>query len=120
MTINERNLEPLDSAIEFGKQYGIHINLCLHRIPGYCVNNAKSEPYQLFDSTRDSMERALEAATFHWRYLAQRYRNVPSHQLSFDLLNEPPFMTDQSRYVEIVTTLIIGHSQHKPRTFDFC
>jgi endoglucanase len=51
------------------------------------------------------MDRALAAATHHWRFFARRYRDIPSTRLSFDLLNEPPFMTDQSRYVEIVRTL---------------
>src|SRR5664280_664011 len=74
MTINKANLEPLDRAIDLGRQYGIHINLCLHRIPGYCVNGRELEPYQLFDSPPDSMKRALEAAVYHWRYLAQRYK----------------------------------------------
>jgi endoglucanase len=99
-------LRPLDRAIELGHRYGIHINLCLHRIPGYCVNGRELEPYLLFDGPRDSMERALEAAVRHWRYLAQRYKDAPSSRLSFDLFNEPPFMTDQSRYVEIARTLI--------------
>jgi endoglucanase len=78
----------------------------LHRIPGYCVNGKELEPYQLFNSPPDSMKRALEAAVFHWRYLARRYKDVPSRRLSFDLFNEPPFMTDQSRYVEISRALI--------------
>jgi endoglucanase len=106
MTIDEAALQPLDRGIDLGRRYGIHINLCLHRIPGYCVNGREFEPYQLFDSPRDSMERALEAAVHHWRYLAQRYKDTPGSQLSFGLLNEPPFMTDYSRYVEIVRTLI--------------
>jgi endoglucanase len=105
-TIDETKLRPLDQAIEFGRQYGIHINLCLHRIPGYCVNASQSEPYQLFGSSREGSERALRAAAYHWRYLAARYRQVPSERLSFDLFNEPPFMTDQRRYVEIAKTLI--------------
>lgn len=106
MTIDELALQPLDQAIDLGRQYGIHINLSLHRIPGYCINNRGLEPYQLFDSPRDSMERALEAAVYHWRYLAQRYKDASSSQLSFDLFNEPPFMADQSRYVEIALALI--------------
>jgi endoglucanase len=98
MTIDNAALQPLDLAIALGRQYRIHINLCLHRIPGYCVNGRELESSQLFDSPRDSLERALEAALYHWRYLARRYKDVPSSQLSFDLLNEPPFMTEQSRY----------------------
>ena len=38
MKIDEDAFQPVDQAIEFGRQYGIHLNLNLHRIPGYCVN----------------------------------------------------------------------------------
>jgi endoglucanase len=106
MTINEDALKPVDEAIKFGRRHNIYINLCLHRIPGYCVNGRELEPFLLFDSPRDSMQRALDAAMHHWSYLAQRYKDVPSTQLSFDLFNEPPFMADQSRYVEIARILI--------------
>jgi endoglucanase len=97
MAIDELPLQHIDRAIDLGRQYGIHTNLCLHRIPGYCVNSSEVEPYRLFDSSRDSMERALEAAVHHWRYLAARYKDVSSSRLSFDLFNEPPFMSDQSQ-----------------------
>lgn len=119
MTINEAELQPLDRVIDLGRQYGIHINLCLHRIPGYCVNGPELEPYQLFDSPRDSMERALEAAVYQWSYLAQRYKDSPSSQLSFDLFNEPPFMADQSRYVEIALALIAAIREASPERLIF-
>ena len=106
MTINPDALKPIDRAVELGRQHGVHISLGFHRIPGYCVNGREREPYQLFDSPRDSMMRALEAARHHWRFFAERYRDVPSSRVSFDLLNEPPFMADQSRYVEIAKALI--------------
>jgi endoglucanase len=106
MTISDAALEPLDQAVELGQRYGIHTNIALHRIPGYCVNGRELEPYQLFDSPRQSKQLALEAAEYHWAYLSQRYKDVPTGQLSFDLLNEPPFMTDQTRYVEIARVLI--------------
>jgi len=106
MDIDERALAPIDEAIEWGREYGIHINLNFHRIPGYCVNGREQEPALLFDSPRESMERALAAATHHWRYFAKRYKGIPSERLSFDLFNEPPFMPDQSRYVEIARALV--------------
>ena len=118
MAIDEAALQPLDRAIDLGRQYGIHINLCLHRIPGYCVNGRELEPDQLFDSPRDSMERALDAAVHHWHYLAQRYEDAPSSQLSFDLFNEPPFMTEQPRYVEIARA-DRRHPRSKPRAVNF-
>jgi endoglucanase len=106
MTIDDNALKPIDEAIEMGRRHGIYINLCLHRIPGYCVNGRELEPDQLFDSPRDSMLRALGAARHHWGHLAERYRDIPSSRLSFDLLNEPPFLPDQSRYVEVARGLI--------------
>ena len=106
LTIDEDAIKPVDQAIEFGRRHGIHINLNFHRIPGYCVNGRELEPALLFDSPRDSMQRALEAAVHHWGYFARRYQDVPAAQLSFDLFNEPPFMADQSRYVEIARALI--------------
>lgn len=104
--IDEAALAPIDQAVEWGKQYGIHLNFNFHRIPGYCVNGREREPHQLFGSSREEMQRALEAAAHHWRFFAQRYRTVPASRLSFDLFNEPPFMPDQTRYVEIARTLI--------------
>jgi endoglucanase len=114
MHIDEAALKPVDQAIEYGRQHGIHTNLCLHRIPGYCVNGRELEPFLLFDSPRESMERALEAALHHWRFFAERYRAIPSTQLSFDLLNEPPWMPDQTRYVEIVRALVAAIREKDP------
>ena len=114
MRIDAGALEPVDDAIEMGRRHGVYINLCLHRIPGYCVNGRELEPHQLFDSPGDSMQLALDAATHHWRFLAERYRDVPSSRLSFDLFNEPPFMADQSRYVEIARALIAAIREVSP------
>lgn len=112
--IDERALAPIDQAIEWGRRYGIHINLNFHRIPGYCVNGREREPHQLFDSTRDAMERALDAAVHHWRFFAQRYKAIPTSRLSFDLFNEPPFMADHGRYVEIARALVGAIREHSP------
>jgi endoglucanase len=114
MKIDEREIAPIDQAIEYGRQHGIHVNLCLHRIPGYCVNGRELEPFLLFDSPRESMEKALAAAIHHWQFFAERYRAIPSDRLSFDLLNEPPWMTDQSRYVEIVRALVAAIREQSP------
>ena len=103
MSVDELALQPLDQAIQWGRQYKIHINLNLHHVPGY---GSATERYQLFNSPHDSMLPALQATAYHWRYLAHRYKAVPSSQLSFNPINEAPFMTDQSRYVEIMRVLI--------------
>ena len=43
-------------AVEFGRKYGVHVNLNFHRAPGYCVNPPK-EPFDLWTD-----EKALDAA----------------------------------------------------------
>ena len=83
--IDEATLKDIDQAIDYGEKHGIHVNLNFHRAPGYCINRGELEPYQLFED-----EKAQEATRFHWRTFAERYRGIPNHQLSFDLLNEPP------------------------------
>lgn len=114
MRIDEAALKPLDAALDMASRHGIYVNLCLHRIPGYCVNGRELEPFQLFDSPRDAMLRALDAARHHWGHLARRYKDIPSSRLSFDLFNEPPFMADQSRYVEIARALIATIREASP------
>jgi len=114
LKINGDAFKPVDEAMEFGRAHGIHLNLCLHRIPGYCVNGRELEPHRLFDSTPDDMALALEAATLHWRYVAKRYAHIPSDRLSFDLLNEPPFMKDHPRYITVARTLIAAIREVSP------
>ena len=98
--MNEKVLREVDQAVDFGKQYGLHVNLNLHRIPGYCVN-PPAEPLSLWTD-----EKALEAAVFHWKHLAERYKGRPNREVSFDLINEPN--TDEASYVRVVTALVAG------------
>lgn len=104
--ITERGLAEVDRAVELGRRCGLHVNLNLHRIPGYCVNERGLEPFDLFEGPPEQQARALEAAAFHWGVLAERFCGVSSDDLSFDLLNEPPFMSDTTRYTTIVRELI--------------
>src|SRR6266480_353940 len=111
--INEEPLKEIDRAIELGRQYGIHININFHRIPGYCINERELEPADLFSGTRAQRDKALAAAAFHWRAFTKRYKGIPNRQLSFDLINEPQKMRSyegylEERYVEIVKALVAG------------
>lgn len=78
-------LEKIDRVIRLGQTYGIHVSFNFHRAPGYSVNRERSEPYDLWHD-----QDALDAFCFHWQALAKRYKGIPSSQLSFDLVNEPP------------------------------
>lgn len=99
LNFREEPLRQIDQAIEFGKQYGIQVNLNLHRAPGYCVNPPK-EPRDLWID-----ENALEACSMHWAHFARRYQGIPNSRLSFDLLNEPSDIPED-RYVHVVTALV--------------
>ncbi len=117
--IREEPLKEVDRAIELGRQYGIHVNLNFHRIPGYCINQRDLEPADLFSGTPDEREKALEAAVFHWKAFARRYKGMPNRRLSFDLLNEPPKMSTpdpelEQRYVTIVKALVKGIREIDP------
>jgi len=79
----ESQLKKLDEAVRFGQRYGIHVQINLHRAPGYCCN-PPHEPKSLF---RDP--EPLAAFTNLWSVLARRYRGIPNEELSFDLVNEP-------------------------------
>ena len=89
-------LAPLDTALEYGEKYNIHITVSMHRIPGYCINGDEPvpEPYKLFEMNKD----AYNAAEFQWRTLAERYKNMPNDRLDFDLINEP---TEGDRQAEV-------------------
>lgn len=109
--IREEPLKQIDRAVDLGKQHSIHVNLNFHRIPGYCINQRELEPADLFTGTKPQREKALNAAKFHWQAFARRYKGIPNHQLSFDLINEPPKMRSyegalEERYVEIVNVLV--------------
>jgi len=99
LKLREPELKHLDAVVELGGTRGVHINLNLHRAPGYCVNPPK-EPLDLW-----SEEKALDACAFHWGQLARRFKGIPNSRLSFDLLNEPPDISKET-YVRVITRLV--------------
>ena len=99
LKLREAELKHLDDAVALGGKHGVHVNLNLHRAPGYCVNPPK-EPLDLWTN-----DEALAACTFHWAHLAKRYRGIPNERVSFDLLNEPGDFVEET-YVRVVKRLV--------------
>jgi endoglucanase len=99
LNLREDALKEIDRAVELGSQYGVHVNMNFHRAPGYCVNPPK-EPLDLW-----SNDEALHACAFHWGHFARRYKGIPNERVSFDLLNEPGDMPEET-YVRIVKRLV--------------
>ncbi len=99
----EDEVAEIDKAVEWGKKYGIHVCICLHRAPGYCVNPSELPPNQNLDLWTDPV--AQEAYLNHWAYFANRYKDIPYGELSFNLLNEPRDM-DEATYVNVMQKAI--------------
>ena len=99
LRLREPPLKEVDEAVELGRQHRVHVNLNLHRAPGYCVNPPK-EPLDLWTD-----ETALDACAFHWGHLAKRYKGIPSSRVSFDLLNEPSDVKPE-QYEHVVRRLV--------------
>lgn len=108
LKLREEELRHIDAAVELGRRYDVHVNLNLHRAPGYCVNPPK-EPLDLWKD-----EKALEACAYHWGHFAKRYKGIPNERLSFDLLNEPPDITELV-YARVVTTLTEAIRKEDPQ-----
>jgi len=107
LQMDENVLKEIDQAIAFGIKYKIHVNLNLHRIPGYCVN-PPAEPLNLWKD-----DKALNAAAFHWQTFAKRYKEINSNKLSFDLINEPSNV-EEADYVRVVTRIVNAIRQEDP------
>ena len=86
LQIDESKLSSVDDCVKLGEKYGIHVNINLHRAPGYCINPNPNEP-EPFDLWHDA--EAVKVFAFHWETLAKRYKGISSDKVSFDLVNEP-------------------------------
>jgi len=91
----DKPLQEIDRAVDYGRQYGIHVNLAFHRAPGYCINPCSGEPTTLWTDPK-----AQEMFLHHWRHFAKRYKGIAPKRLSFDLVNEPTCTEQQ--YVPLV------------------
>lgn len=101
----------IDDAVEWGRKYGVHVCICLHRAPGYCVNTTILPANQDLDLWTDPVARA--AFVKHWEFFAERYRNVPWTDLSFNLVNEPGDV-DESTYFSVMKMAIDRIRQINP------
>ena len=106
--LDETALKGVDAAVKFGQQHDVHVNLNLHRAPGYCVNPPK-EPFDLWKDAE-----ALDACAFHWAHLARRYKGISSAQLSFDLLNEPADIPEAT-YERVIRRLVSAIREVDPQ-----
>ncbi len=81
---DETVLAQVDRYLAACHERGLHVCFNLHRAPGYCINRPETERHNLW---RD--EEAQNGFLFLWQMFAERWKDVPSELLSFDLVNEP-------------------------------
>lgn len=81
--VDETAMAKVDQAIAWGRKYGVHVQVALHRIPGYCILD-QTEAFPLGTSPL-----AQDAACELWRQMARRWKGIPNEALSFNLFNEP-------------------------------
>jgi endoglucanase len=93
---DERVLKEIDQAVEFGRKHKVHVNLCLHRAPGYTV----AQPPEKLNLWQD--EEAQKQFDTQWAMLARRYKGLPSTEVSIDLVNEPDNRVTPEAYAKVV------------------
>ncbi|HUC29772.1 MAG TPA: cellulase family glycosylhydrolase [Candidatus Acidoferrum sp.] len=97
LKIKEEKVAPIDRAIRLGEKYGVHVNICLHRAPGYCILDDLNEALTGIHITKENTSvysdpKTLDAFVYQWTYFADRYKGISSDKLSFNLVNEPIVM----------------------------
>jgi aryl-phospho-beta-D-glucosidase BglC (GH1 family) len=102
-TFVESEIAKIDQVIEWGKQYDVHVNINLHRAPGYCVNESALPANQDLDLWANTT--AQDAFVNHWAYFAERYMDESYEDVSFNLVNEPDDV-DENIYVQVMQKAI--------------
>ncbi|MCK5102961.1 MAG: cellulase family glycosylhydrolase, partial [Cyclobacteriaceae bacterium] len=91
--LKDKPLKEIDQAVEFGKQYGVHVSLNFHRAPGFSIDRSAEEPFNLWKD-----EEAQQAFDYHWSHFAERYKGIPNKNVSINLVNEPATLTNQREH----------------------
>ena len=87
----EEAIEAVEKMVFTAHKYNLHVNLNLHRAPGFCINAGFHEPFNLWKD-----DEAQQAFYTHWDMWAQRFKNISPKLLSFDLVNEPCYKEDMN------------------------
>ena len=85
-------LEKLDRGIELCRRHGLHMCLNLYNAPGWdtATHEWGGKEWRGSGSNLFKDQGSLDTFCFQWTTVAERYREVPTKELSFHLLNEPP------------------------------
>lgn len=112
--IDETAIGFIDRLLALGRRYGIHVQLCFHRAPGYMVGYPADLVGNLWND-----EEAQAVCAKHWAYFAHRYKDIPNEELSFNIVNEPHEVT-LHRYAEVMKRMIMSIRREDPKRFIVC
>lgn len=116
LNVDEAVLAKLDRAIELGGRYGIHVQIAMHRVPGYRTGLSSAQAGG--DILKDAKMQDRTCAI--WADLARRYRDVPNERVSFNLLNEPPDESpDGLLYAAVAKKMIEAIRREDPKRLIF-
>jgi aryl-phospho-beta-D-glucosidase BglC (GH1 family) len=93
LRLKEDELKEIDDAVAWGQRYGVHVDLNLHRAPGFCIN----PPAEKRNLWKDAD--AQDAFIAHWEFFARRYALISPEHLSFNLVNDAIRKIDPDRPV---------------------
>lgn len=94
--VHLEKLVNLDELISWGAEFGTHVCIDVHFSFGFTTDG---------DNTNDTIwENPKEQEIFlsFWDMLAERYKEVPSNLLSFNLMNEPNWGLDEEVYADLM------------------
>ena len=112
----ESRVNNIDQAIAWGEKYNVHVCLNLHRAPGYCVNSSTLPANQNLDLWTDTT--AQKVFVNHWKFFAERYRDISPAVLSFNLVNEPKDIAEED-YVKVMKMAIDAIHEISPNRIIF-
>lgn len=107
----EPPIREIDQAVNFAVRRGLHITLCLHRAPGYCVNPPVEARNLWGEGAESDLARLLFAE--QWQRFAVRYRGISSRWLSFNLVNEPPDVSEEA-YMKVAIVAVAAIYSEDP------
>jgi endoglucanase len=105
---DERVLKEIDQAVEFGRKHKVHVDLNLHRAPGYTV---AKPPETMNLWTDDEAQKQFDA---QWANFARRYKGLAPTQVSFDLVNEPDGKVTAEQYAKVVRRVVAAIRKEDP------
>lgn len=94
--VHLEKLVNLDELVSWGAEFGTHICIDVHFSFGFTTDEDNSN-----DTLWENPEEQELFLTF-WDMLAERYKEVPSNLLSFNLMNEPNQGLDEEVYADLM------------------